>query len=91
MWRPATTRQSVKGVDTINPMGPQSELQKIAAMTTDSGDRPVVWPYNCGSMSWPAINSTMTKSPRVPNASDQPGSTAAASTAANSAAIQMPT
>src|ERR1700693_95677 len=91
MWRPATTRHSVNGVETINPTGPHSQLQNIAATTTDSGDRPVVWPYSWGSTSWPAINSTMTNNPRVAIDNVQPGSTAAASTAANNAAIHTPT
>ena len=65
MWRPATTRQRVSGVETMSPTGPHSQLQNIAAMTTDSGDSPVVWPYSCGSMSCPATNSTPTNKPKV--------------------------
>ena len=44
MCRPATNRHRVSGVETIKPMGPHNQLQKIAATTTDKGDRPVVCP-----------------------------------------------
>ena len=41
--RPSTTRQSVSGVDRISPIGPHSQLQKIAATTTEIGESPVLW------------------------------------------------
>ncbi len=81
----------MSGVETIKPIGPQSQLQNMAAMTTDSGDRPVVCPYSCGSTSCPAMSSTIRKRLKVASARNQPGSTAAASNTAQSAAIQIPT
>src|ERR1700691_5509301 len=89
-WRPATSKHKVRGVETISPTGPQSQLQNTAAMTTDKGDNPVVWPYSLGSSNWLAMSSTARYRPSVEIASDQPGSTAAASTAEKSAAMQMP-
>ena len=91
MWRPATTKHRVNGVDTIRPTGPHSQLQNIAATTTDSGDIPVVWPYSSGSTSWLAISSTITNSAKVAIASVHPGSTAAPSSTEKKAAIHTPT
>ncbi len=91
MWRPATTRHSVSGVDTSSPIGPQIQLQKIAATTTDSGDSPVLWPYSCGSTTCEETSSTAAKRPSVSSISDQPGSTAAAISPALPAAMNTPT
>src|ERR1700736_6080774 len=91
MCRPATSRHKVNGVDTIKPTGPHSQLQNIAAITTDSGDKPVVCPYNCGSTICAAISSTTTNKPNVANAMLHPESTAAASNAEHRAAIHTPT
>src|SRR3974390_3501858 len=89
IWRPATNKHSVNGVDTIKPIGPHNQLQNIAATTTDKGDRPVVCPYSWGSTSCVAINSTITNRLKVANAMVHPLSTAAASSAEQSAAIHI--
>ena len=83
MWRPATTRHSVSGVETSSPIGPQIQLQKIAATTTDSGDRPVLWPYSCGSTTCAGDQFHHREQAQHSNTSAQPGSTAAASNAAH--------
>jgi hypothetical protein len=63
----------------------------MAATTTDSGDRPVLWPYSCGSTTCEASSSTTANSPSSSSTSVQPGSTAAASSAALPAAMKTPT
>src|SRR5215217_37257 len=56
MWRPRTTRQTVRGVAKTRPIGPQSIVQNVAARTTATGDRPVLWPWKIGSMTWDRLH-----------------------------------
>src|ERR1700730_8474240 len=91
MWRAAANKNRGKGGDTSKQTGPHNQLQNIAAITTDSGDNPVVCPYNCGSTNCAAISSTMTNRPNVANVILHPESTAAASNAEQRAAIHTPT
>ncbi len=63
----------------------------MAATTTENGDRPVLWPYTIGSMTWPVMPSTITNRPPVQSTIDQPGSTAAASASGSAAAMKEPT
>src|SRR5450830_1810984 len=86
IYLPATTRHNVSGVGTTRPTGPQIQLQKIAAMTTESGDSPVECPYNCGSISLATTISIEKKITNVINARLQPGSIAAANKIAEIAA-----
>ncbi len=91
MWRPSTTRQSVSGVDRISPTGPHSHAQKMAEMTTDTGDSPVLWPYTSGSTICPVTGSTTRNSATVDSAMVQPGSTAAAMVIGSTAEPMAPT
>ena len=69
----------MSGVETSSPIGPQSQLQKMAATTTDRGDRPVLWPYNCGSTTCDGQQFDARRTgPASSNIIDQPGSIAAA-------------
>ena len=43
-WRPSTTRQTVIGVDMSSPIGPQIQVQKIAAIMIATGEIPVEVP-----------------------------------------------
>ena len=44
MHRPITTRHRVSGVERIRPTGPHNHDQKMAATTTEKGERPVLLP-----------------------------------------------
>src|ERR1700682_3716962 len=48
-WRPITTRHTVRGVDSNNPIGPQISAQKMAANKIANEEIPVWAPYSNGS------------------------------------------
>jgi hypothetical protein len=80
----------VNGVARIKPIGPQSQVQKVADAITATGDRPALRPYTRGSITWPAIGSTTKKSAAVERTIDHPVPTAAASISGNIAEITAP-
>src|SRR5689334_17878851 len=90
-YLPMTARQTVKGVDRNNPIGPQSQLQKTAAMMTANEETPVLEPYNQGSTRLLLISSSVTNKPTVHAAIAQPGSTAMANPIGIRHAITGPT
>jgi len=90
-WRPATTRQSVSGVETMRPTGPHSAPQKSAAAMMPKGAMPMVWPYTCGSSTLATSASSAASVATLHKASDHPGSTAAANTATAAIAAGTPT
>ena len=71
-------------------MGPHSQVQNVAETTTEKGDRPVLRPYNSGSITWPMIASVARYRPAVQSTIDQPGLTAAASASGRTAAKGAP-
>src|SRR6185437_11893793 len=85
-----TTRQAVSGVDRTRPMGPQSQVQKVAATSTATGDRPALAPKSQGSRAWLVTSSTTMKRPKVSKKADQPGAIASESASGKSAASQVP-
>ncbi len=89
-WRPATTRHRVSGVDSSRPIGPHSAPQNSAETITASGDRPELWPYTFGSITFATSSSSATKTATQDRASVQPGSMAATNTAIMAPAAMMP-
>src|SRR5450631_3182051 len=66
-WRPITTRHTVRGVDSNNPIGPQISDQKMAANKTANEEIPVWAPYSNGSNTFATSSSTTRYSNRVYN------------------------
>ena len=77
-------------MDRISPIGPHNHAQKIAAITTEIGDRPDVSPNTSGSRNCPITASVATNNATVCSAMPQPGSTAAANKAGSNPAITDP-
>src|SRR6185295_19210710 len=78
-YLPITTRTTVIGVESNNPIGPQSHTQKTADTSTASGDIPVDAPYHIGSMNCATIISRTVNIDRVPRKTALTGNSAKAS------------
>ena len=91
MLRPTTSSTMVMGVDSTSPTGPHIAVQKAAAATTATGERPVLLPKNKGSSTWPTSSSVAITMPSVRRASVQPSPTAAAMMMGNTEASSVPT
>ena len=89
--RPITTMQTVSGVASSTPTGPQSVIQKTAAAMIASGESPVLLPYSQGSSTLLLNSSSTMKSPIVSSGSVQPGDTANDRMIGNSDEITGPT
>src|ERR1700719_557508 len=85
-----TTRHKVKGVESKRPSGPHNHVQKDAATTTATGERPALRPHTSGSTTWPVSGSTTAKSAMVQSAILQWLPTAAAKATGKAAANIAP-
>jgi hypothetical protein len=72
------------------PIGPQSQVQNAAEVTTATGDSPVLWPTSIGSMTWPVSGSTIRNNAAVHMTMLQSGPTAAARISGKTAEIRAP-
>jgi hypothetical protein len=78
-------------VERSRPIGPQSQVQKIAAAIIATGESPVLAPYSQGSTALLLINSITISIPPVQTSVSQPGSTAMASASGKKAEMIGPT
>src|SRR4051794_8571066 len=85
-----TTKITVSGMDSSNPIGPQSHVQNTAEASTAIGDRPVLDPSKFGSITWLISSSMPTNMATVAAKTPLPGCAAKASANGNAAPIQVP-
>src|SRR2546423_12114561 len=90
-YRPSTARQTVSGVASTSPIGPQSQVQKAIITSVAASDTPAPRPYSSGSSSMFVITSKTTNRPTTSSGALQLSTTSRLMPNGNSAAIQMPT
>src|SRR6476646_6593278 len=89
-YLPITTRQTVRGVESSNPTGPQSHVQNTAATSTANADMPVLAPYQNGSTTWLITISITSNKTMVARNGAYPEHSAIDSASGNAAPIQIP-
>jgi hypothetical protein len=60
----AITAPWLSGVARTRPIGPQSQVQKVAETTTETRESPVLWPKAKGSTTCPRLLARWTRAPR---------------------------
>src|SRR5689334_797643 len=87
---PITTSNTVRGVESKSPIGPQSQVQKTADTRTAIGDTPVLEPRTFGSTAWLTTISMPTNIARVTKNTPLPGNAANAKARGTAAPSQGP-
>src|SRR3954468_18294269 len=90
MCRPITATQTVSGVASSSPTGPQSQVQKTTAVMMAMGASPALLPYSQGSMTQARTDSIAKKTPSVQATGAQLSVIAKARIAGIAAATQTP-
>ena len=66
-------RQTVRGVASSRPTGPQSQVQKVTATRSATCDTPALWPYNHGSITMKVMSSSTRNRPTTSAGWSHPG------------------
>src|SRR5688572_22982552 len=89
--RPSTAIQTVSGVDSSRPTGPQTQIQNSADTSNANDETPVRRPNTSGSMNHAVTKSSVRNNATVCIVSVQPGKVANASDAGMSTDSKVPT